>query len=72
MAPLYAHCPRCRFPAVINAAERDVHRRCRQCGGLYIPASLETEDETYLGPRGSSRPRNPRRWLGNRLKRGRL
>ena len=37
MHPLYAQCPHCGFPAVINVLESVVRRQCRQCRGEYTP-----------------------------------
>ena len=37
MTPLYAHCPHCAFPVVVNGIERIVPRRCRQCRGEFTP-----------------------------------
>ena len=37
MTPLYAHCPYCGFPVVVNGIERVIPRRCRQCREEYTP-----------------------------------
>ncbi len=37
MTPLYAHCPHCGFPVVVNGIERVVPRWCRQCRREYTP-----------------------------------
>jgi len=36
MLPLYIHCPFCRYPVVVPSRERELPRRCRQCGKGYV------------------------------------
>jgi len=45
MGPLYAQCPRCEFPVVVAAPDRRAQRRCRQCGGQFIPDPPGGEDD---------------------------
>jgi hypothetical protein len=45
MAPIYATCPHCDFPAVVRGCERSYVRRCRQCRGRYIPGGGAQADD---------------------------
>lgn len=52
MSPLYAQCPFCEFPVVVNGAEPVVPRHCRQCRGRYTPgAAVRSSVESKAGRR---------------------
>ena len=60
MAPFYAHCPRCGFPAVVHGIDRGIPRHCRQCKDVYIPQ--EPHEPTEQSTEGTGpQPQRPRR-----------
>jgi len=69
MGPLYAHCPRCEFPVIVAAPDRQALRRCRQCGSNFVPDPRNSGSE--LDELGRARKVRGRAGLRALLKRAR-
>ncbi len=51
---LYAHCPHCEFPVVVNGVEAALPRRCRQCRGEYTPGAPLLEAHSAVARRAAA------------------
>jgi len=70
MGPLYTQCPRCEFPVVVVARDRQSARRCRQCGNQFVPdAPSDIEDRNESIRAGNARGRSGLRALLKRARR---
>jgi len=65
----YIVCPKCDFPAVLSGDERSVTRRCRQCGGVFLPAACGGSADGRVRRCGSGVEHRRRRALTARLRR---